>query len=659
MGKAYACNLSIDAYNEGTLIPLEWKVNPPSDLRHCWTLDMVLNGRLDSSADDIEYSTPGESQALDGRLGVIKLDPSSPWGAYVNDSLQDSGQPGGPNALIVIKLVLPTRPGFCVRSDFLRRRLDGYVGIRAARSFLQPRQEIHCVDFLDEAALNVSSLSRLLCNAVGAISVNSADDLGPLETELDNRLSFPWISPHCPPFRRVAYVKGRYNMDHSRRIWEAASALGIAVVVIDKEGHWLQDSQWSHIREGFICANLDADKGFADRLVAAVRGYGKPIHGITTASTKRTVGVARACEILGLPKSPSAAFAIAEDKFKSRQVEPVGGVAALWMPSAEYLEERLSSSNPPHIQYPVVVKPCVGWGSECVSKVRSEQELIQAATRASERHRGPPMQRTDLMIEAYIEGPEIDANVVLANGEMVFFEVADDFPSLADSQDNKWDDPFQETWMVLPTRLPQAEVEEIKNSLLQTLLRQGFRDGVFNCEGRVRYSSMQFSSLDGQYDLRETEAQAADGKKPSFYLHEINARTPGYYGNVASNLTYGVDYYALDILCAVGDMPRFRSLAHPFRQGAQWWLVITVIPEEKEGTMKTEDACKEFLQEFPDLDAVVPDYMTYKKGGSRLEGPAASQLSFVGYFSVVSRRSRADALQLAARIRRDFTYELM
>ncbi|KAF2969433.1 hypothetical protein GQX73_g4109 [Xylaria multiplex] len=647
MRNTYACSIYTDIQTKGMIIPLEWKINPPSELRYCWTVDVVFNVHLVSSAGEVNYSYPvHEGHKSSGNCpNNIPLDASSPWGAYVIDNLRHLSQPGAEilNDSITIKFIFPDRSGFCIRSDFLQRRLEGYIGMSSARSFLQPRQEIHHATLPNEAHPNAFSLPEILSNAVGGIVVKSADALDQLETELDNRLAFPWISPRCPPFRRIAYVKGRWNMDHSKRIWEAASALGIAVVIIDEEGHWLQDSQWEHVREGFIPVNVDTDEGFVERLVTAVRG--------------RMVQVALACEKLGLPTSPSAAFAIAADKFKSRQIEPDEGADALWMPSIEHLKDFLSSDSP-QIQYPVVVKPCIGWGSECISKVHNERELIQAATRASERHSTSSVQRPDIMIEPYIEGPEIDANVVLADGEIVFFEVADDFPSLADREQNKWDDPFQETFMVLPTRLPQNEVEEMKNSLHRTLLRQGFRDGVFNCEGRVRYSCMQFASHDGQYDLFEKMGDEAPPQKPTFYLHEINARPPGYYGNVASNLTYGVDYYALDILCAVGDMQRFRALAQPFRLGPQWWLVITVIPEEKEGIMKTEDACGDFIRKFPGLEAVIPDYMTYKKGGSRLDGPAASHQSFVGYMSVISRQNREDALQLARRIRRDFVYEL-
>lgn len=631
-------------------------VNPGSAQRHCRTLDLVLNQQAD--LNNKKNFPPGSSDCGDLGSAPIHFDRTLPSGRFVINSLQHLVRPGARDNAIAIKFVLPDRSGFCVRSDFLEQRLGGFDPVARAECFLNPRQEINHAPLLSSADLNASLLPQILHNAVGAMVVKDIDALSRTEAELDNRLSFPWLSPSCPPLRRVAWVGGRYNMDHSKRIWEAASALGIAVVVIDKEGHWLQDPRWSHVREGFIPANLDPDNGFVDRLISAVRSYGKPIHGITTVSNKRMVGVARACEKLGLPTSPSESFIIAADKFRSREIEPCSDTIAFRVQSTEDLKGRLSSHELPPIQYPVVVKPCIGWGSECIARVHAENQLIQAVERASERHRTSPIQRTDVMIESYVEGPEIDANVVLLDGDIIFFEVADDFPSLADQSRNEWNDPFQETSMVLPSKLPQEEIDIIRSSLHETLLRQGFKHGVFNCEGRVRDSRMRYMIHDGVEDLYEVKQNEAERKTPSFYLHEINARPPGYYGNVASNLTYGVDYYALDLLYAAGDMQRFRALACPFTRGPQWWLVIAVIPEEQEGVMKTADACREFLESSKDLGTLVPDYMTYKKGGSELQGPSASHLSFVGYFSVISRKCREDALSLASRIRREFRYEL-
>lgn len=608
-------------------------------------MTLTLDGRESKSA-----STNSEKP-------LLSLDDSSAWSSFIIDAAKLLKQPTYRGSNAAIKFVLPEEAGFCVRSDFLERRLEGLDTVIRVKSFLEPRQEIRSTMIPDQNSIGASHLPEILSFSVGAVIIKDAECLRRTETELDNRLSYPWILPYSSPLRRLAYVRGRYNIDHSERIWESARALGIAVVVIDAQGHWLQQPEWAHLREAFIPANLDPDEGLANRLVAAVKSYSKPIHGITTVSNKRMVAVARACELLGLPTSPSESFAIAADKYRTREIEPATDVTSFRVEDPKALYARLASAQQSPIHYPVVVKPCIGWASECIAKVNTEVELVKAVEKASERHRRSPIGRTDVMVETYIDGPEIDANVVLFDGEILFFEVADDFPSLADLANNKWDDPFQETFMVLPSQLPEDEIQLIRTSLHDTLLRQGFRQGVFNCEGRMRYSRMKYGPSDDDEDLVSAEPSHAEGsRQPSFYLHEINARPPGYYGNVASNITYGVDYYALDFCFAVGDMERYRSLASSFKNGPQWWLVIVVLPEKTAGIMITEDACSEFLAKSEDIKKLVPDHMTWKKRGSEMQGPGASQLGFVGYMSVVSRKSRTEALHLAWRIRREFGY---
>ncbi|KAI1481133.1 glutathione synthetase ATP-binding domain-like protein [Daldinia eschscholtzii] len=654
MVATYFSLFTIDIRGKDSRFPAYWVANPTSALRHCSTLDLTVQRQTDADGSSGSRKTNAHN---DPKPSAIYLDSKVPWCNFIASNLQRSDQPGTRDDVIAIKFILPQSSGFCIRSDLLRWRLASFDSVVVAQDFLTPRQEITPVNIPDGNSLHAKLLPQILSGAIGAILVKNHSALVDLEHELDNRLSFLWISPSCPPLRRVAWARGRYNMDHSRRIWEAAKSLGLALVIIDNEGHWLQDTKWAHLREGFIATNLDADEGLVDRLISAIRGYGKPIHGITTVSNKRMVAVSKACEKLGLPTEPSESFVIASDKYRSRELELDLEITVFRVQDVCDLENRLSNDFLT-LQYPMVVKPCIGWGSECVSKVYTEAELIQAVERASERHRTSPIQRGDVMVESYIEGPEIDANVVLSNGEIIFFEIADDFPSLADKEHNKWTEPFQETYMVFPSRLPQDEIDIVRRSLQGTLIRQGFKNGVFNCEGRVRNSRMRYGVSSGMEDLVEDKSDMTQRKTPTFYLHEINARPPGYYGAVASNLTYGVDYYALNMLQAVGDMERYYSLAQPFMRGPQWWLVIAMIPEQEEGIMKTEDACTEFLRKFEDIKVSVADYMTWKRGGSRLQGQNASQLSFVGFFSVFSRKGRQEALKLANRIRREFTYEL-
>ena len=262
------------------------------------------------------------------------------------------------------------------------------------------------------------------------------------------------------------------------------------------------------------------------------------------------------------------------------------------------------------------------------------------------------------MIEPFIEGPEVDANFVLLDGKILFYEIADDFPSPGDYSNASWEDGFQETANLLPTGLPENEVVIIRDSIHESLLRQGFLSGTFHCEGRLRYSSLQYDTINGREDLYPIPHGRFPQQQPEFYLHEINARPAGYLESVATHLTYGIDYYALQLLYSLGDSSRYRALSQPFKNGAQWWLVLLIVPEERAGTMKSEDAGKELLERNPVLKNAVPDYKTVQKKGGKLGGPKASALSYLAYFSVVSREGRLRALELADMIRNEFTYEL-
>lgn len=560
--------------------------------------------------------------------------------------------------VLVVKFILPVKAGFTVRSDFIERRLEGYVYALSVEGFLTPRGEIRAPDFRHEHSGPPLSLLDLLPYAVGAVQVESEQRLAGLEAELANRLSFSWFSSEPVQEKRIAWIKGKEDLESGRRIWEAAWALGIKVVVLDHEGHWFQqeNERWSFLREAFIPTDITADEGFVDRIVAAVRSYDKPIHALVTVNNAGAIGAARACQILGFRSAPPESYIIAGDKFRTRELETDNG-GAFKVFNLDELHTRLLSKTHPPIEYPLVVKPCMGWGSECVSKVQTKEELVQAVAWASNRHFDGPNPRSDVMIEPYIDGPEVDANFVLIDREVAFFEVADDFPKRGDNAENPNDASFVETDMVLPTGLSPEEIEVIKESLHQSLLRQGFRTGVFHCEGRIRHASKVYDMHDGLVDLYPSD-QSYDNKEPFFYLHEINARPGGYFVTSATLLTYGVDYYANHILAALGDLDRCRALSVPFSNGPQWWLQVIIIQEDKPGVMKTPDAGKEMLERHADLRRAVVDYKTTKKKGDVLLGPRANVFSYLAYFSVMSRRSREDCLRLGQKVRRSFTYEI-
>ncbi|KAF1984278.1 hypothetical protein K402DRAFT_395940 [Aulographum hederae CBS 113979] len=618
-----------------------------------WTLDMFVhpptqateteNGK-DAAAKRSELDlVTTESKATLFLQGCIKL-------------MQETQQP------IAAKLLFASRDGHAARSDFLEQRLICCEHVAKAASFLLPLQ---ATSGFQLGQLSIDSLLEILPKAIGGLLLHPSDPnnfsgvLDELEADLSNRISFPWLS--AEPFlrRRVVWVQGRENIDVSRQAYEAARALGITLVVIDSAGHWLEDDNGphAHLREAFIPVNIDFDVGFVQRIVDAVRGYPHPVDGMVTISDVRLPLVAMACEILGLPTSPSDAYVIAADKAKTRMLEP-SAAESFVLSHASELPGYLTSRQGKPLSFPLIVKPCLGWNSDCVSKVANEEELEIAVREASERHEDAPNPSTKVVIEPYIDGPEVDANMVLLDGEILFFEISDDFPSRGDAAGANHEADFQETKVVMPTGLPESETQALRTLLRDSILRQGFKSGIFHCEARIRYSRVKYTEKDGILDL-ETKSQPPS-EEISVYLHEINARPPGYLESVAVSLNYGVDYFALRLLLSLGpsENTRLRALAQPFLKGPQFHLSITILPQTRAGVMKTADAGAEFLEKYAEVRKRVVDYETQMKGGAVLEGPLAKALWWVAYFSMTSRVSRQDCLRWVKFIEDKFTYEL-
>ena len=513
--------------------------------------------------------------------------------------------------------------------------------------------------------LTSASLLDILPAAIGGVWIRNSGSKDPVATlqeldrELRNRLSFPWMLPEAVPRRRVAWVQGREDIESSRQAYEAAWALGISLVMIDQVGHWLQDDDgpYAHLREAFIPVNIDVDDGFTQRIVDAIRGYPLPIDGLMTISDLRLPGVAKACETLGLPTSAYDAYTIAGDKARTRMLE-LDSSESFTLSTAEELQGYLSGRQGRPLQFPMIVKPCLGWNSDCVSKVSNEANLAEAVRKASERHADATKRSTSVIVEPYIDGPEVDANFVLLDGEILFFEISDDFPSNGDADDADHEANFQETQMLFPTALPEQEVAALRDSLHQSILRQGFSSGVFHCEARVRYSRVHYTAQDGILDLEEKPE--APSHEVSVYLLENNARPPGYVETVAVFLNYGVDYYALRLLLCIGsvEVARIRALTQPFLNGPQFTLSCMIIQQTRAGVMKTPDAGAEFLDRYPKLRNQIPDYKTQKKGGDILEGPLANSLWWIANFSVFSRLGRRDCLRLVEFIKEKFSYEV-
>ncbi|KAF5845505.1 hypothetical protein GGP41_003127 [Bipolaris sorokiniana] len=580
-----------------------------------------------------------------------------------------------PHDRTIIRLVFSKNSGHAVRSDYLVYRLTGAQYVTSVISFLDPQANV--VEVAPEHYRSITTLSdftKLFEHAIGGIVSNGPDELFTVESwqqyldgEFIKRLSVPWIFKQPLRRYRVFWVQGRADIESSIQFYKAARALSITIVVLDQPDHWLQDDTGPHAqyREAFIPIRVDGDEGLTQRVVDVVRSYPHRVDGIVTISDVRLPFVARACEILGLPTSPSAAYILTGDKGATRELEDAAAnkKEGFVLNAADKLNTFLEQAGNT-IEYPLIIKPCTGWNSDCVVKVQTRDELYAAVFRASSRHANSPNCDTRVVVEPYIEGPEVDANFVVLDGEVLFCDVSDDFPSTGDHSGGSTSAPaanFMETLMDVPTNLPSEEQELMKSSLAESIARLGFKSGIFHCEARVRNSRAQYEhGLDGILDLSVSKRTEAT-QSPTCYLHEVNARSPGYINCVAALLAYGVDYYAIRLLLSLGpqENERVRILAQPFlRSKPQYILGVVVLPPTRSGIMVSENAVEDYLVENPDIRKHVVHHQILRKKGEFIEGPDSNELLAVGYIIVASKSSRRQCLELARQISETFDYKL-
>ncbi|CAI7582402.1 unnamed protein product [Penicillium crustosum] len=558
----------------------------------------------------------------------------------------------------LIKLIVPVAKGYIVRSDIITLRLQDCPLVDQTISFtnaLQSYQGCSNSSFLPHK--DDITLPEILSAAAAIILVQptSLDDLetvsSDLNRELGNRLSFQWIIPEPARQRTLALVEA--NSSHpgdGLGLYTAAEALGIKLVVLDNAGHWLEGDHHVKSCDAFIPTRLTnpPSKEMKDHILDSLRAYGNPVDGIITFADTYWPYVAEAANVLGLPTASPEAFRIATNKYHT---SVFAGHQAYY---ASSLNQAISISQEPDLPYPLIVKPCGGWSSEGVYRVDSCDALLDAASAILASRHGP-----EFVIEPYCDGPEVDVNLVLLDGELLFFEVCDDLPKSADVNGPTVGalSNFHELCSVYPSNLPEAEIELLRKSFLDVLLSLGLRSGVMHLEGRIENSTVQYVTRDGVSVLSQ---RAKAGAPPKAWLIEINPRPLGMTGSQIVESTYGIDYWGLALLLAVDDKTRVRALASPYSKGPQYTSVMVFIPADFpascEGVFDSDDICKDLLSRRSDLGEFISRCGCLVKKGQRIPHPSTGRNTFLAYFNVFSRKSHEEALNIAKEVREAVRY---
>ncbi|KAK6606903.1 glutathione synthetase ATP-binding protein [Botrytis cinerea] len=543
---------------------------------------------------------------------------SSVASKYLNKHLEGSD--------CVIRLLLPTVSGYLVQSDFLDRRLVDCNDVVKIQNFTSLDQHFEGVNINAYNALGISDISK---NAIGAIATSctsrdwSEANALKLDEELTRRFSFAWHSAEQTPKRRLAVIRPgppshRLSLSKLEDLAIAAASLNIVLIFFDDLCHGLAGAEWAHLREDFVPMDMALDEDMPQRIASAVSAYPKQIDGIIGMYEPLLTIVAEAATLLGFSTSSPKSVYMARDKYQTRQFNQ-----SLFC----YRIQNISDLEDVIARYRTVAPlslPLI-------------DELRDAVLRLwqppfSEKY-GRDTQGL-VLVEPYVDGPEVDANLVLVDGEIVFFEVNDDFPSSGDSDGQG----FVETLNAMPSALPEREIDALRLRSHATVLAMGFKTGIFHVEARVHNSTFDFTTgNDNVLDLSvRPEIAKSKNKTPTVFILEVNPRPPGMRTHTAIARTYGVSYRSIALLTALEDHERLRALAVPFVGGAQYDMQVLFIAAQKGGVYQSGDVCSAILEREPHLSGYVKQSMGFLHNGQEVPDPRG-RTTGIACFWIASR----------------------
>ncbi|KAK0720950.1 hypothetical protein B0H67DRAFT_512537 [Lasiosphaeris hirsuta] len=579
----------------------------------------------------------------------------------------------GAGNIPIFTLIVPRTAGYITRSDFFQIRLQDFAHphivatLECTQALTLYRNRLIPGHGRERVILTAPFIIRW--DDFNNVSTSAMQEhFASISTQLRRRLNnVPWLGQWPIPRKRVALVRGRPNITAGGPIYRAAEALGIDLVIVDDAGHWLELSTKDNLkhREAFLATDMTEDEGVVDRIIASIRAYPLPIHGVFTLSDNFFVTVAKVAQELGLPTNPVSAFETAVDKYRSRLLQDSPGQTArvTSVQELEALLEAPQNGDQPCFSpsFPMIVKPTKGWSSECVSKVSKLEDLATAVEKATRRH------GSAAVIEPFFDGPEIDANFILIDGEVAFCEIADEPPCSADDPNATVDDTFSPVALTLPSALPEEEQRKACDVLSNILIKLGFRTGIVHVEARMTNSSWEYRDVgDGIIDLAPKDGPPSlDNIFTGPRLLEINARPPGYRVTLPSKCTYGVDYFAAHILAALGDTERLRMVATPFGEvvegighGAQYHSRLVYVPAPAAGIVRWKSPelspCEDLMRRRPDLAAHISINTDYFQPGDKITTFTDGARTYVAHLLVRSVNSRREAIEIGNEVLKSF-----
>jgi len=328
-----------------------------------------------------------------------------------------------------------------------------------------------------------------------------------------------------------------------RFTFQRCAAMGIKCMIIEHPDSWSANLVAEGVIAKFIPVDMSqsSEEVFQQALQHIQALVDDPVIGsvcgIATFVELSVPLVARLCEALGLPGHRPSSVDKARNKHATRAALGAAGLPTPRNMLISSQSEVIAAGQ--HVKFPAVLKPVSGAASLGVKKVCNLDELqrcynevvtelsslvicsgalIKADPSSNLGVSATGSVDLTLLLEQYLDGCEVDVDVVMSEGKWVYAAVSDNGPTL--------EPYFNETWAASPSLLPRDQQESLKQLAVGSVQALGFDSGVFHVECKYTSTGPQ---------LIEVNARMGGGQ-----VHECNLRT------------WGVDLVEETIFAALG-----------------------------------------------------------------------------------------------------------
>lgn len=193
--------------------------------------------------------------------------------------------------------------------------------------------------------------------------------------------------------------------------------------------------------------------------------------GIMTLATDMPMrGVAKAAEILNLHSISYETAVKATDKYEMIKAFKLYGVPSPWYFDVDSIDDlkRLEGQ----VAFPCIIKPTDNAGSHGVAKVQNFKELL-----ASYEYSHSCSRHGKVIVEEYLDGPEVSVEVMVVNGEVHILQITDKITTGAPH--------FVEMGHTQPSRLTHETQQQIREVATAACKSLGLDKGPAHVEMKV------------------------------------------------------------------------------------------------------------------------------------------------------------------------------